>query len=67
MGLKILTTFLAPGEVTASVADTGTGLDDGSLEHIFSVIEAHGGRLGKAKTEPFGATCGFSLLAMETC
>jgi signal transduction histidine kinase len=34
--LKILTTSLAPGEVTVSVADTGSGVDEGNLEHIFT-------------------------------
>jgi signal transduction histidine kinase len=34
--LKILTSSLGPGEVMVSVADTGSGVDGGNLEHIFT-------------------------------
>lgn len=34
--LKILTANHAPGEVMVSVADTGAGVDEGNLEHIFT-------------------------------
>jgi signal transduction histidine kinase len=34
--LKILTASLGPGEVIVSVEDTGSGVDEGDLEHIFT-------------------------------
>jgi signal transduction histidine kinase len=34
--LKILTASLAPGEVTVSVSDTGSGVEEGNLEQIFT-------------------------------
>ena len=60
MGLKILTTFAAPGEVAMSVANAGTGVGHGSLEYIF----IRGGRLDTAQSEPFTAmassSCGWA-------
>ena len=34
--LKILTASLGPGEVSVSVSDTGSGVAEGDLEHIFT-------------------------------
>jgi signal transduction histidine kinase len=34
--LKILTASVGPGEVIVSVEDTGSGVDEGDLEHIFT-------------------------------
>ncbi len=63
MGLRILTNFMAPGEVAVSVADAVTGVDHGSLKHIFD----HPFRPDTAKYEPLDAIRSFPRRAIAHC